>query len=312
MSTQKEIVNTLMTLGYASDIIQRAFKVYIKNYGRKYQIEVLVEIISRLQKKDALKISQHKSPKNIQYPIKINVNVTCLTKGISLKKKETIVVNASYDDEETMRNVGDRIINVLNFKHDPMKFTMSTIEKNPFIKQTIRWGYLENEEQFVDEPITKYDKDAILKHGLNVQVNMKKFIHKITANNISCQYMIDNKTINPMGCLIYVKMKDQYEYTEDNLNHLNEFIHHKDEYMDKTECKFSDECKAYKRLEEGDNKLEDLCHIKLFKHPPRGRNIKLQNNINSLIINKNLQQNYPLYKPTDDDKKKKTLTHLIE
>eukprot|EP01084_Bolivina_argentea_P270692 460345_1 len=308
MSNQKEIVNTLMTLGYTSDIIQRAFKVYIRNYGHSYNVEVLAEIILRLRKKDALKISQHnyKSPKNIKYPIKITVKV------VSLKKEETIVVDASYDNEETIGNVADRIINHINVKYQPMKFSMKTIEKNPFIKQTISWEYLENEEQFVDEPITKYDKDAILKHGLNVQVNMKKFIHKITANNISCQYMIDNKTINPMGCLIYVKMKDQYEYTEDNLNHLNEFIHHKDEYMDKTECKFSDECKAYKRLEEGDNKLEDLCHIKLFKHPPRGRNIKLQNNINSLIINKNLQQNYPLYKPTDDDKKKKTLTHLIE
>ena len=44
--------------------------------------------------------------------------------------------------------------------------------------------------------------------------------------------------------------------------------------------------------------------MKLYHHPPRTRQIKLSQNIKSLVINKSNEDNHPLYEPTDDDKLK--------
>eukprot|EP01083_Nonionella_stella_P241584 843514_1 len=93
-------------------------------------------------------------------------------------------------------------------------------------------------------------------------------------------------TTDPMKCTIYHGMKEGYKYCAENLYHLDQFTHLADEYAAKTECRYNDECKAYKRLENGGNALKDKCHMKMYRHPPRKRNIKLQDNVNAFIINK--------------------------
>ena len=47
-------------------------------------------------------------------------------------------------------------------------------------------------------------------------------------------------------------MKQDYIWNKKNLQHLNEFTHLKDEYSDKSKCKYSEQCKSFKRLEDGD------------------------------------------------------------
>eukprot|EP01084_Bolivina_argentea_P268926 456913_1 len=60
-STQKQrrspMEETLVSLGFQKNYIGRAFKVYEKNYGFSYNIEVMTEIIVRLQNKDKLKLN---------------------------------------------------------------------------------------------------------------------------------------------------------------------------------------------------------------------------------------------------------------
>eukprot|EP01084_Bolivina_argentea_P268925 456912_1 len=51
---------TLVSLGFQKNYIGRAFKVYEKNYGFSYNIEVMTEIIVRLQNKDKLKAKTQK------------------------------------------------------------------------------------------------------------------------------------------------------------------------------------------------------------------------------------------------------------
>ena len=70
---------------------------------------------------------------------------------------------------------------------------------------------------------------------------------------------------------------------------------------DKPKCKYSDQCKSFKRLENGDYNISDLCHIKLYRHPPRTRNIKLSENMNAMVLNKNRKMNVPLYIPHSKD-----------
>lgn len=52
---KRNIQQHLKSMGFPSNYIQRAFKVYEKHYGHGYNVEVLVEIIVRLQNKDKCK-----------------------------------------------------------------------------------------------------------------------------------------------------------------------------------------------------------------------------------------------------------------
>ena len=110
--------------------------------------------------------------------------------------------------------------------------------------------------------------------------------------------------MNPLECPVYYAMKQKYEFSKQNLQHMNEYSHFMNEYEEKPQCKYGQDCKAYIRSENGQNRLDDNCHMKIYRHPPRTRNIKLAENINSLIINKKKEQNHKRYWPTDEDEQK--------
>eukprot|EP01084_Bolivina_argentea_P073061 132612_1 len=64
---------------------------------------------------------------------------------------------------------------------------------------------------------------------------------------------------------------------------------------------------CYIELENGNIKIEYLCHVQLFRHPPRSKHriIKLEETyINKFIINTNWNDNFPVYSPTEYDKQK--------
>ena len=50
----------MISMGFQSNYITRAFKVYEMNYGHSYNVEVITEIIVRLQNKDKAKLRQNK------------------------------------------------------------------------------------------------------------------------------------------------------------------------------------------------------------------------------------------------------------
>eukprot|EP01084_Bolivina_argentea_P092560 166508_1 len=117
-------------------------------------------------------------------------------------------------------------------------------------------------------------------------------------------YSKQKNTNNPLTCPFYHSVKQKYEFTKENLNHLNEYNHFKNEYEEKPQCKHSQDCKAYIRSENGTNRLDDNCHMRIYRHPPRTRNIKLSENTNPLIVNANLWDNHRVYEPTKADRKK--------
>ena len=53
--SKKDIQDMLVSMGFKPNYIQRAFIVYVKNYGNNYNVEVITEIIVRLQNKDLKK-----------------------------------------------------------------------------------------------------------------------------------------------------------------------------------------------------------------------------------------------------------------
>eukprot|EP01084_Bolivina_argentea_P286353 491200_1 len=104
--------------------------------------------------------------------------------------------------------------------------------------------------------------------------------------------------------LIYKSMKTEYNFTKNNYFHICNFNHFQNELVDQTECKWNEECKSFKRLENGRNKIEDLCHSKIYRHPPRKRNILLSENVKNMVLNKKKNDNIPVYEPTDNDSNK--------
>eukprot|EP01083_Nonionella_stella_P079969 219520_1 len=119
-----------------------------------------------------------------------------------------------------------------------------------------------------NKSITKYDRNEIKTKGLRVRVGVK-YNHQVSNALISCPEMKRLDTTNPMKCSVYRGMKESYKYCAANLYHLEQYTHFTDEYGAKTECHHKDECKAYKRLENSGNALNDNCHMKMFRHPPR-------------------------------------------
>eukprot|EP01083_Nonionella_stella_P267366 903272_1 len=102
-------------------------------------------------------------------------------------------------------------------------------------------------------------------------------------------------------------MKENQHYSAEYLHHLEQYTHFMDEYSAKTVCSDKDECKTYKRLEDGGNsshyhQVNHKCHRQIFRHPPKRRDIKLQDNVNAFITNTSDEQNHDYYKPTASDK----------
>ncbi len=80
--------------------------------------------------------------------------------------------------------------------------------------------------------------------------------------------------------------------------------HFNNEFTDKPQCKFGEECFAYKRVvNDGCNELKDRTHIVLYRHPPRSRKIKSSEEINSFHLNDIWIDNTPLYRPNEDEQK---------
>ena len=69
-------------------------------------------------------------------------------------------------------------------------------------------------------------------------------------------------------CAVYDRLKN-YEYSLEDLEHMERYSHCA---IPPVVCRYGDrgeECKAYIRLNDGGNRLDDRCHLRLYQHPPR-------------------------------------------
>eukprot|EP01084_Bolivina_argentea_P203236 347148_1 len=190
------------------------------------------------------------------------------------------------------------ILDHLHKMKHPMKFRINKIER--LNKISVSNSNLERRIIVLNANNSATDDDQDV---LELSVAMDRYHHQTLSKTITCEQLKSKNSQNPMDCSIYATMKGKYKWNEQNLKHLTNFTHFNDDYNQKTPCRYYDECKAYKRLEQGGNELSDKCHIELYRHPPRNRNIKLSQNINPLKINQDEQQVQGIYQPTDNDKK---------
>eukprot|EP01084_Bolivina_argentea_P041899 77351_1 len=239
---------------------------------------------------------------------------------------DTIPINVVYSRDELLQNIFNQVIHHLQKKYYPKKIQIQYIDATSFTavdraahnsaqerkkKEKKDFAYVSGKTYAEEDiklisniPITSFRRHDIINKGLNITWHVK-YIHKVSEIQIDCEYMKKSNTRDPLQCPIYQEMKVNYKLNEDNLKHLEEFNHFSNEYVQKPACRYGDECKAYIRQENGDSdRIDDKCHMKLYRHPPRRRQIQLAENMNSLIVNTSPKQNHPLYYPTSEDYKK--------
>eukprot|EP01084_Bolivina_argentea_P307977 532415_1 len=140
--------------------------------------------------------------------------------------------------------------------------------------------------------LTQYKRDNIVEKGLQFCFTVPKFEHRTFNRTQFCKYLIiydeDNVNYNqnilpPINCPIYKQMIKDYDFTKECLAHLYEFEHFKDDYFNKIACRYGEKCRQYIRMENGENRLIDKCHMKLYRHPPRQRQIQLAENVQEFM-----------------------------
>eukprot|EP01084_Bolivina_argentea_P273425 465754_1 len=197
--------------------------------------------------------------------------------------QQKFFVTTTYQSSQSVGDILATAIEKLNKKCDPQKFDVADIHPTTSL----------------EEPITNFRKGDLETDGFQIRVCLMKYNHKIINNEITCKFMQNQKINAEVQCPIYGKMKKQYEYSEEHLTHLNEYSHFHDEFSQKPECKYNEKCYAFIRLANGGNRVDDRCHIKLYRHPPRRRNIELCENLHQFILNKNQDENRDTFIPSD-------------
>eukprot|EP01083_Nonionella_stella_P196870 724126_1 len=177
---------------------------------------------------------------NVLNTIKINVEI----KG---DVEDKFVIHSVYGKEQKMRQILNQITNYLNAKYDPVKYEIRWVDSG-FTGHI----YSDDITDLENKSITAYDRNEIKTKGLRVNVKVR-YNHKVRNVSITCPEMKRLGTTDPMKCPVYRGMKERYKYCAANLYHLDQYTHLTDEYGAKTECRHKDECKAYKRLENGGN-----------------------------------------------------------
>eukprot|EP01084_Bolivina_argentea_P015007 28067_1 len=235
------------------------------------------------------------------YNANTTTNVTYDTVQIPFWNNDKLVCSilSPYMSQITIKHIfGEIRLKMAGISFD---LHIKEIKSNSFIGNRLTHKHSKWNEMLLTS-ITKYNQKDIVEKGLKLFItNDYRDFHKIYDMTITCQYLQtnddekksnDEHEINPPKCPIYIAMKEHYNYNENNLTHLYEFTHFHDEYNEKPICKYAQKCKSFIRLQNGDNRLDDRCHIKLYRHPPRNnRQIMLSENINKFICNQNIEQN---------------------
>eukprot|EP01083_Nonionella_stella_P178094 628110_1 len=127
MASKKVIQEMLGSMGFEPNYMQRAFKVYEKNYGHSYNVEVITEIIIRLQNKDQVKLNKQRE----------------------YEKQELVPINTSKrmhnrneTEDDTVNNKSDAPANGnIEEKHYPLSHDAQVMDEiiemnNPFLIDT--------------------------------------------------------------------------------------------------------------------------------------------------------------------------------
>eukprot|EP01084_Bolivina_argentea_P185913 320520_1 len=159
--------------------------------------------------------------------------------------KESFSIPVPYSSSIQIQHLMNQIEQYTNEKLYPKIYQVVSIRYRSFIEEVVVKQRKDEWNQICSKPITAYNISDIIKKGLLVTMQ-NKVEHFVNRNSITCKYMLndvkndvdehkkhDNKLYEPLNCPVYKSMKIDYKFTENNLNHLNEFVHFTDEFHEK-------------------------------------------------------------------------------
>ena len=225
----------------------------------------------------------------------INITVTITGPGKVLQKdKYTTQLKVEYSEETKLSVLFRSVVDFIEGKIHPQRILI-----NEIYEQSFTGGIQSRQEieSIAKLSVTEFDVKDIILGGLQLDYVIKPYPHTIIHSAVTCKHMRKLNSENPLHCPIYHSMMQQNEFSQENLTHLTRYTHFKNEYDEKPECKDKTECKSHIRQESIGNSIEDRCHMKLYRHPPRSRTIKLTENVKELVINQYRKKNAPLFKP---------------
>eukprot|EP01084_Bolivina_argentea_P027320 50785_1 len=290
-----------------------------------HDVQFWIHNISRIQKKatwdcwectfvNECKQNSCKKCKSIRIviPVKCGTYVSHSRAGSKMGGECEVpdfTISASYGRHMTISRLFIYILREIDRMCYPKSYWIKLINESSFIGKTLYPGF---KNDIWSTPIIYYSVEDIIDKGFDI-IPYIEYRHIINDNIITCRYIQhiefdeDEKTdgnLIALKCPIYKAMKIDYEFTENNLKHLIEYAHFTDKYNEKLSCKYYLNCQAFIRLENGGNRLDDKCHVQIYKHPPRNsRQIKMSENIHSFIVNTKKEQNHPVYAPNAEDEK---------
>eukprot|EP01084_Bolivina_argentea_P015318 28634_1 len=134
----------------------------------------------------------------------------------------------------------------------------------------------------------KVKTEAIMNHFRN-------YCHQKIEATIDCPQM-KGKDYKPLQCKHWREMKENRQYTEQNLDHMDKYTHFKNELEEKPQCGSGEMCATFQRVVNGGHDVKDICHMRVYLHPPRRRVIDLKgkNEYGAFKINDGSCENVPL------------------
>eukprot|EP01084_Bolivina_argentea_P258427 435671_1 len=254
-------------------------------------ITPLIAIIQTIMKRKMGDSSSadHETPTHC---IKIPIVVEC-NRNNDFNHNFDLTVPFDLDHPYSVNKLIEDIISWVEERHYTFSFFAAQIKGKSFIGQEL--NHTDHNWKNMNANLTDYAKSDVIELGMHLLIDIDIYKHNITSFHANvCDEM---KTNNDL-CRIYAKMRYQNIFSEQYLSHLYEYKH-----FNQTECKYGDECYAYKRLIETGNDLKDRCHIMIYNHPPRGRQKQeLKEGINSFCLNDEWAENVPLFAVTDECK----------
>eukprot|EP01084_Bolivina_argentea_P121328 214996_1 len=206
---------------------------------------------------------------------------------------ETIAINIPYSSSTIIDDIVSKTIEHMNSNHYPKVFQPRSIHIEKRISNETHYWHEQERfytyetqkwQKFLKLSLTTYNKTDLITKAIDMELRNQR-IHAIDNNYITCKYLKDRLeelseynascNIDPMQCPIYKSMKCDYQFTENNLHHLLQFEHFKTSES-KPSCKYGKDCNSFIRLQNNENRLDDKCHIQIYRHPPRtDRQLKL-------------------------------------
>ena len=184
---------------------------------------------------------------------------------------------------------------------DPIELIYMS-SRHKLAKTPMKFNHINHEAIFEFIPKQYYGTLRGIKRNINTSEmkveNEDKDNFNLHEEKLKYQNKMDQLCPKGENCEIYKNVKNNYQYTKENYQHLVQLNHFNNSYYNKPECRYQDKCLAFQRMarinEDENNyncyRFDDKFHLMLYRHPPRSqRGMELAKNFHKLTTQSEME-----------------------